>query len=80
VRPVDWIGDITPRPVFLIQGTADAAIPPDSAQRLFESAGEPKLLWLQPGAGHVGALSVAREEYEQRVIEFFETELLGSDP
>jgi fermentation-respiration switch protein FrsA (DUF1100 family) len=80
VRPVDWIGQIAPRPVFLIQGTADAAIPPDSAQRLFDAAGEPKVLWLQPGAGHVGAYSAAREEYEQRVIEFFKAALLDQEP
>jgi fermentation-respiration switch protein FrsA (DUF1100 family) len=75
LRPVEQIGQLSPRPVFIIQGTADSAIPPDSAQRLYDSAGEPRLLWIEHGAGHVGTHSSQPAEYKRRVIAFFETAL-----
>ncbi len=77
VRPVDSIARIAPRPVLLIQGLADRAIPPQSAHRLFEAAGEPKFLWLEAGVGHSAMRRVYPEVYERRVIGFFEWALFG---
>ncbi|MEW5940308.1 MAG: alpha/beta hydrolase [Chloroflexota bacterium] len=77
VRPVDEVGKISPRPVFIIQGLEDHAIPSASAQNLFAAAGEPKFLWEGEGAGHVKMFNVFPEEYEARVIGFFEEALLG---
>ena len=42
VRPVDAIGRIAPRPVFIIHGLADAYVPPDNGERNFAAAKEPK--------------------------------------
>src|SRR5215207_8811392 len=42
VRPLDDIARISPRPVFLIQGLGDGMVPLDSAQRLYDAAGEPR--------------------------------------
>jgi len=72
-RPVDEIERISPRPVFIIQGAADSTIPAGSAQQLYDAAGEPRTLWVEPGAGHVGTRSLRPDEYEQRVIAFFDT-------
>lgn len=75
-RPVEVIGEISPRPVFIIQGEADRTIPPDSAERLYAAAGEPRQLWTEPGVGHVAMYRSFGAEYERRVIEFFNQALL----
>jgi len=71
VRPVDVIGQISPRPIFIIHGLADTAVPPANSARNFAAAGEPKQVWYVPGAWHNGSREVAGPEYEQRVIAFF---------
>jgi fermentation-respiration switch protein FrsA (DUF1100 family) len=76
VRPVDAIARISPRPVFIIQGMRDAMIPLESACELFEAAGEPRFLWTDERAYHLNMLAKYPEEYEQRVIEFFDAALL----
>ncbi len=77
VQPLEHIRAISPRPVFLIQGEADASIPQDSAWRLYQAAGEPRFLWTAPGVGHVGMHRVFPEEYRKRVIGFFDEYLLS---
>ena len=79
LRPIERIGEISPRPVFVIQGMADSAIPADSAQRLYDAAGEPRRLWVEPGVEHMGVQNARPAEYERRVIEFFTAALLSRD-
>jgi len=76
VRPVDDIGLISPRPVFIIQGMNDGMVPPDSAERLYAAAGEPRQLWMEPDAPHMNMYSYYRTHYTKRVIKFFDTHLL----
>lgn len=72
-RPVDAAPRISPRAVLLINGANDwTGTNPDDARALYAAAGEPKELWIVPGAGHGGAYYAAREEYEQRLLAFFE--------
>ena len=71
-----WIAQISPRPVFLMQGGADVVISPESGQLLYDAAGEPKELWYDPALGHVDFDKEYPAEYEQRVSEFFDTYLL----
>jgi uncharacterized protein len=71
-----WIAQISPRPVFLMQGGADVVISVDSGQRLYDAAGEPKELWFEPELGHVDFASDMPEEYERRVVQFFDMYLL----
>ena len=70
--PVRWIGKIAPRPVLIMHGAADSDVPVAAANQLWRAAREPKELWLVPGATHRKIEEVAREEYRQRVVEFFE--------
>ncbi len=77
VRPVDDIGRISPRPIFIIQGMQDGAVPVDSAQRLFDAAGEPRIWWTEPSVPHLGMYAYYPAEYEQRVVGFFDQYLLG---
>jgi dipeptidyl aminopeptidase/acylaminoacyl peptidase len=74
--PKDVIGQIAPRAVFIIGGERDTAVPKYMAQQLFAAAGEPKELWIVPGARHVDYIGHAPREYPRRVIEFFRRRLL----
>jgi dienelactone hydrolase len=71
------IAEISPRPVFLMQGGADTVISAGSGQRLYDAAGEPKELWFDPALGHVEFDSERAAEYEARVAAFFDQYLLG---
>jgi uncharacterized protein len=73
-----WIAQISPRPVFLMQGGADVVISADSGERLYEAAGEPKELWFEPELGHVDFDTEMADEFERRVVEFFNRYLLDN--
>lgn len=77
VDATKWIAQISPRPVFLMQGGADVVISVDSGRRLYDAAGEPKELWFEPELGHVDFASDMPGEFERRVAQFFDTYLLG---
>jgi hypothetical protein len=44
----------------------------------YQAAGQPKQLWEVPGAGHTGGIGAMPQEYEQRIVAFFDDALLGS--
>jgi fermentation-respiration switch protein FrsA (DUF1100 family) len=67
-----WVGRISPRPVFLLQGGADVVVSPESGKRLFEAAREPKELWFEPGIGHTQFLEKRPVEFERRVVAFYD--------
>jgi fermentation-respiration switch protein FrsA (DUF1100 family) len=72
-----WIGQLSPRAVLLLQGGADTAISPESGQLLYDAAGEPKELWYEPELGHTAFDTELPEQYEARVVGFFDRYLLG---
>ncbi len=80
VRPVDVIGQISPRPVFIIDGWEGEAIMMNSPYRLFDAAKEPKQIWVEDGVPHLGMQGYFPEEYEKRVIGFFDDYLLPHLP
>ena len=51
-RPVEVVGRISPRAILFIAAEFDAVTPADDVVDMYEAAGEPKKLWLIPGAGH----------------------------
>jgi dipeptidyl aminopeptidase/acylaminoacyl peptidase len=73
ISPISVIGQISPRPLFLIYGELEAAQTHPWEQ--LERAGEPKQLWIVPEAWHGGYLDVASEEWEERVIAFLDAAL-----
>lgn len=77
VRPIDDISKISPRPVFIIQGMGDRMVLLDSAQRLFEAAGEPRELWTEPNAPHLNMYAYYKAQYTKKVIKFFDEYLLA---
>ena len=46
------VGDLAPRPLLLVHGTADSILPHESSEQIYERAREPKTLKLLPGADH----------------------------
>lgn len=70
ISPISVIERISPRPLLLIYGEQEAAETRPWEQ--LARAGEPKDLWIVSGAWHGGYLDVAAEEWEQRVIVFFD--------
>lgn len=70
--PIDFVADISPRPVFIMHGTKDKVVAPAMAQRLYDTAKDPKQLWLIPEADHYGALQDYPEEARPRLMAFFE--------
>lgn len=70
--PIRSIGRISPRPVLIMHGTADEAVPVSEAYRLYAAANEPKDLWIVPGANHRMIEQVAGDEYRRRIIDFFD--------
>ena len=69
------VGRIAPRPVFIIW--APHGVDTEALNRTyFEAAGEPKALWAIPEAEHVDGLAARPEEYERRVVSFFNDALL----
>jgi fermentation-respiration switch protein FrsA (DUF1100 family) len=78
VDATKWIGRIAPRPVLLMQGGSDVVISTSSGQRLYDAAREPKQLWFDPKVGHAGFDTAQPEEYERRVVRFFDAALPAS--
>ena len=57
-------------PVLVIHGERDELIPVEEGRRLYESAPEPKELYLVPGAGHNDVSLVAGPPYARRIAAF----------
>jgi hypothetical protein len=76
---VKRIGRIAPRPVLLIYADPGQGGESVRQPKYYAAAGEPKGIWKVPGAGHTGGLETKPEEYERRVIAFFDNALLNTD-
>lgn len=74
LRPIDRVGAIK-APKLFIAGAKDRHTKLAESQELFAAAGEPKELWVVEEAAHLDVHQVAKEEYERRVLDFFEKRL-----
>jgi dipeptidyl aminopeptidase/acylaminoacyl peptidase len=79
VRPIDAVASIAPRPLLIIHGLDDVVVPPADSRRLCAAAGPTCRLWLVPQAGHIGALTVAPDQYRRRVLSFLRAALAMAD-
>jgi fermentation-respiration switch protein FrsA (DUF1100 family) len=68
--PLDVVGAIAPRPLLLMHGTEDTAIPVTHSERLRDAAGEPVELWILEGAAHSALFNHAPAEWKERVLDF----------
>ncbi len=70
LSPVSVIRQIAPRPVLLIYGTAEPSL--DGGRAQLAAAGAHASLWEVPGAAHGGYWYAAPDEFERRVIAFYD--------
>lgn len=77
VDPVNDIGKISPRPVYIVQGMADTVAPPDTGERLYNAAGEPRFLWEKENVSHMQMYLDNPRRYQRRMVDFFDEWLLG---
>lgn len=69
--PVDYIGRISPRPVYIIHGDRDRTVPYWMGEALIAAAREPKKFWAVEGADHLQCRLRQGAEYERSVADFF---------
>jgi alpha-beta hydrolase superfamily lysophospholipase len=74
ISPIDSMKSLR-APILVISGEEDTRTTAEDTRRLFESAPEPKELWLIPGADHENLQAFAGEEYTRRVVAFFDRHL-----
>jgi fermentation-respiration switch protein FrsA (DUF1100 family) len=72
---IDLVDRIAPRSMFLIHAPKADPDEPRFNRAFYRAAGEPKVIWGVPEAGHVGAQEARPREYEQRVTRFFDRAL-----
>jgi alpha-beta hydrolase superfamily lysophospholipase len=68
--PIDVVAAIAPRPLLLMHGAEDRAIPYAHSERLRAAAGEPVELWILEGGRHSQLFNRAPEEWARRVAGF----------
>jgi dienelactone hydrolase len=71
----DLVGRIAPTPLFLI-AAPNSGHGEDLNRGYYKAAGEPRTLWEIPEAKHTGGLDARPQEYERRVVGFFNEALL----
>lgn len=72
--PAEAILNDNGRPIYIVHGAADADISVEQTQALAALAKEREAnltVWIPQDVGHVGAVFVLPEEYEQRLVGFF---------
>ncbi len=71
LRPIDKVGSVHV-PKLFIAGANDEHTRLEESRAMFAAAAEPKELWVVSGAKHEDLLGFAGQEYERRVLLFFD--------
>lgn len=79
VDPLADIARISPRPVYIVQGQADAVAPPDAGEKLFNAAREPRFLWEKENVSHLQMYMDNPRRYQRRLVGFFDQWLVGTE-
>jgi uncharacterized protein len=70
VHPIDYIGKLAPRPVFITHGGLDYITRVFQAHLLYKAASEPKELWIVDDTDHTQQFVKYPAEYARRVLGF----------
>jgi alpha-beta hydrolase superfamily lysophospholipase len=73
--PITAVGRLAPRALLVIAPQGDALISWRQGEKLHAAAGEPKELYVVPGAAHADAYMTAPDAYRGRVLAFLERHL-----
>jgi pimeloyl-ACP methyl ester carboxylesterase len=71
----EYIGKLSPKPLYMIHGEKDSYVSVAHVQRIFNKAKSPKELWVVPSARHNEGVRVAGPEYEEKVTTFLRQHL-----
>jgi fermentation-respiration switch protein FrsA (DUF1100 family) len=74
LRPIDHVVELA-MPKLFIAAEKDQHTPLEESNRMYEAASEPREMWVVAGAAHVDLHAYLKEEYERRVLAFFERNL-----
>ena len=80
VQPIDRVAAISPRGLLLIAPREDRLTSWTQSQRLYDTAQEPKELFVVAGAEHGVARQQAGDEYVRRVLAFLERFMRRNGP
>ena len=75
VAPIEDVDAIAPRPILFIHGTEDTLMRVENSERLYAEYDGPKELYLIDGAFHYPLYSVDPIVFEEKLINFFQTNL-----
>jgi fermentation-respiration switch protein FrsA (DUF1100 family) len=75
INPEKYIGEISPRPIYIMHGTADATVDFSHGERLFKAAKAPKKFWKAEGGAHTRLWQLDKDKAETSVVEFFNRQL-----
>ncbi|WOT06908.1 alpha/beta hydrolase [Shewanella youngdeokensis] len=67
----NYIGQISPRPVYIMHGTADETVDFSHGQRLYSAAQQPKQFWQAQGGRHTRLWQHDTIKAETSVVKFF---------
>jgi fermentation-respiration switch protein FrsA (DUF1100 family) len=71
----DLSAQIAPKPVLFVYAVPGQGGEAELTETFYAAAREPKEIWLVPGAGHTGGIEAQPEQYERRVVGFFDDAL-----
>ncbi|QOJ13542.1 MAG: alpha/beta fold hydrolase [Planctomycetia bacterium] len=71
------IQQMKPRPTLFIHGERDSYLPVEQSRMLYALAGQPKALWIAPGARHNQAAVMHPQQYAAMTLDFFDRHLAG---
>jgi dipeptidyl aminopeptidase/acylaminoacyl peptidase len=80
--PKDAITNDAGRPIFIVHGTGDTRIDVHHTrdlETLAKQVGANVTVWIPEGVTHVGGEFALPDEYEQRMVEFFQQALMSPD-
>ena len=60
---------------MFVHGEKDDVVYVENSIRMYEAAHEPKYLYIIKNCGHANLLKKEPDEFEQRMLEFFDTAL-----
>jgi uncharacterized protein len=72
------VPQIVPRPVFFIYGEHGQPMERTANEAFYAAARGQRALWEVPASGHIGGIDAEPQEYDRRVVGFFDRMLLQS--
>jgi dipeptidyl aminopeptidase/acylaminoacyl peptidase len=75
INPEKYVGQISPRPIYIMHGTADPTVGFHHGERLFAAAKQPKEFWQAEGGLHTRLWQLDQDKAESSVLVFLNKHL-----